>query len=218
MSEKVSRKSVLFLVCVMILLPDISLAFNEEVRCQIFKDAVSLCPKTLRSYLTKNYAEVHSGLHFLDRSRRRLSSLQPDDTKILYEKLVKDLRQGKANDQNTTYRFGLLACFISETISPMNLRSRDSLVPKKVVYDGFHEVVNVDASVSGLVLKYRKPYGHSRDKRVTDFLYNIAVNQIVDHWISAWRAGGKDPGHLRPKGTKIAHINKLIHLRGKVGG
>jgi hypothetical protein len=212
MSKKLSNKSVLLAVLVMILLPDNSLAFNDEVRCQMLKDAISFCPTQLKSYLTDNFELVHDGIHFADRNKHALSSIRPDDTKVLYDATVNDLREGKLNDENTIHRFGVLACFVAETIYPDNSKASSSLVPKKVVYDGFQKVANVDSNVSRLVTKYRKPYRHSRNRQVTDFLYYVAVNEIVDHWISAWKAGGKEPGLLSPQGTKIARKNAVIHF------
>ncbi len=212
MSKKLSNKSVLFVILVMILLPDNCLAFNDEVRCQMFKDAISFCPTQLKSYLTDNFELVHDGIHFADRNKHALSSIRPDDTKVLYDATVRDLRAGKLNDEHTIHRFGVLACFIAETIYPDNSKASSSLVPKKVAYDGFHEVANVDSNISRLVAKYRKPYRHSRNKKVRDYLYYVAVNEIVDHWTSAWKAGGKEPGILSPQGKKIVRKDVVIHF------
>ncbi len=211
MARKLSKKSVLFFVFFMVLLPDMSLAFNNETRCQILKDAISFSPKYLRSYLTVNFASVHEGIHFADRIKGPFSSIKPQDTKRLYNSLVRDLREGKLRDFNTTHRFGLLACNIAETIYSDKFIASTTLIPKKVVYDGFQPVNNLDASISRLVKKYRKPYGHSRDKQVTDYLYNVAVNQVVDHWISAWQASGKKPGLLTRRGAQISHENIVIY-------
>ena len=130
MLKKLPTKCALFLVFILILLPDISLAFNNEVRCQILKDAISFCPKHLQSYLAENFVLVHEGMHFADRIKRPLSSIRPNDTEILYERTVKDLREGKLNDEDTVHRFGLLACFVAETISPGKFKTTSSLVPK----------------------------------------------------------------------------------------
>ena len=209
--RNLSKNHIIFFVVIMIFFPDISFAFNKETRCQILKDAISFSPKYLRSYLTVNFTAVHEGIHFVDRNKKAVSSILPQDSKRLYDSIVKNLRRGKMDDFNVANRFGLLACFIAETIYSDKFIDRVSLIPKKVVYDGFHEVSNVDASLSGLIVKYRKPYGHSRDKRVTDYLYNVAVNQIVDHWTSAWQEGGKKPGLLTIRGSKISHENIVIY-------
>ena len=215
MSKELSNKAVLFLVFVMILLPEISLAFNDETRCQMVKDAIRLSPKYLKAHLTANFQAVHQGIHFADRNKQVRNSIRVDDIKISYDRIVASLRQGKENDFDTNHRFGLLACFVAETISPSNFKTNTSLVPKKAVYDGFHKVDKVDANASRLIVKYRKPYKHSRDRKVTDYLYNVALNQIVDHWISAWQAGGKAPGLLVARGTKISHESQVILLKGK---
>ena len=211
MVKKLYKKPFVFLVFIMILFPDMSLAFNNETRCQIFKDAISFSPKYLRSYLTVNFTAAHEGIHFADRNKEAAAYIRNEDTKKLYNRIIRDLRQGKVNDFHTPHRFGLLACFIAETIYSDRFIDHTSLIPKKVVYDGFHKVSDIDASLSNLIVRYRKPYGHSRDKRVTDYLFNVAVNQIVDHWISAWQAGGEKPGLLTRRGSKISHENTVIY-------
>lgn len=217
MLNGLSVKYLPFLLCVMILLPNVSLAFNEKVRCQAFKDAIALCPKDLKSYLTQNYEAAHEGAHFADRNRQWRASIRPRDGEAYYGRVVKDLREGKLDDYNTAHRFGVLACFIAEAISPGDYHSIHNLIPEKVVYDGFLEVADVNAGMSGLVTKYRDPYQHNMSKEVNDFLYNVAVNQIVDHWISAWRAGGKETGLLTARGTKISHKEDVIHFSGGLG-
>ena len=210
MARKLSKNAVVLFVFIMIFFPDISFAFNNETRCQILKDAINFSPKYLRSYLTTNFTAVHEGLHFVDRNKRAVASIRPQDSKEIYEKIVEKFRQGKVDDFRMPNRFGLLACFVAETIYSDKFVGRTSLIPKKVVYDGFHKVSNVDQSLSNLV-KYRKRYGHSRQKRVTDYLYNVAVNQIVDYWTSAWQEGGKKPGLLTRRGSYISHKNKVIY-------
>jgi len=214
MFDRLSIKCVPFLLGIMILLPNVSLAFNEKVRCQAFKDAISFCPADLRSYLTENYEAAHEGIHFADRNRQWRSSIRPQDGEAYYRRIVKELREGKLDDYNTAHRFGILACFIAETISPGDYYSVHNLIPEKVVYDGFQEVTNVDVGMSGLVATYRNPYQHNMSKNVNDFLYNAAVNQIVDYWTSAWRAGGKETGLLVARGTNISHQEEVLLFRG----
>jgi len=203
-----------FLLFVMILLPNGSLAFNEKVRCQVFKDAIALCPKDLKSYLTQNFEAAHEGIHFADRNRQWRSSIRPQDGESYYGRVVRDLREGRLDDYNTAHRCGILACFIAETISPGDYYSVHNLIPEKVVYDGFQEVTNVNDGISELVATYRNPYKHNMNKDVNDFLYNAAVNQIVDYWTSAWRAGGKETGPLAARGTKISHKEEVLHFSG----
>ena len=213
----VNRSSVKYLpllLVVMLLLPDISFAFHEKVRCQAFKDAIALCPKDLRAYLTENFEAAHEGLHFADRNAQWRSSIRPQDGETYHRCIVKDLRDGKLAEYNTAHRFGVLAGFIAETISPGDYYSVEDLIPQKVVYDGFQEVADVNASMAGLATKYRNPYQHNMSKKVNDFLYNAAVNQIADHWTSAWRAGGKETGLLAARGTKISHKAAVIHFAG----
>lgn len=210
----VSSKYLPFLLCVMFFLPNSSFAFNQNVRCQAFKDAIALCPKDLKSYLTQNYEAAHEGIHFADRNRQWRSSIRPQDGEVYYNTIVKELREGKLGDYNTAHRFGIFACFIAETISPGDYHSLQDLIPEKVVYDGFQEVVNVKARISSLVTTYRNPYQYNMSKEANDFLYNAAVNEIVDQWASAWRAGGKETGLFSARGTKISHKEEVLVFRG----
>jgi hypothetical protein len=215
MLNTLSIKCLSFLLLVMFFLPGISFGFHEQVRCQAFKDAISLCPNDLKSYLTANFDAAHEGIHFADRNRQWRSSFRPQDGEVFYGRIVTDLREGKG-DYNTAHRFGVLACVIAETISPGDYYSLEKLIPEKVVYNGFQEAGNVNANLSGLVVKYRKPYQHNMSKEVNDFLYNVAVNEIVNYWTSAWQAGGKETGLLTRRGTSIAHKDEVLHF-GAVG-
>jgi hypothetical protein len=217
MLKRMSSKYLPFLALVVFCIPDVSFAFNQAVRCQAFKDAISLCPSDLKAYLTTNFEAAHEGIHFADRNKQWRSSLRPQDGEALYGRIVKDLCEGRLDDYNTAHRFGVLACFIVETISPGDYFSLEKLIPDKVVYDGFQEVVNINASMSELVTKYKNPYQHNMTKDTTDFLYNAAVNQIVDHWTTAWRAGGKKTGLFARRGTQIPHKEEVIFLSGSVG-
>jgi hypothetical protein len=43
------------------------------------------------------------------------------------------------------------------------------------------------------------------EKEVTDRLYKVAVNEIVDYWVSAWEASGHQTGRFADTGKKINH-------------
>ncbi len=204
-----------YLFAFLFLAPNPSLAFKKETRCQLLRDAVYFSPEPLKSYLTKNFAAVHSGAHFADRNRRARKSVKPRDAKTVYLNLVKALRAKKINSYNTAHSFGVLACFIAETISPDNHRLAGDLIPQYARYDGHQDVDDIDVSVKRLVRDYRKPYRGNSHPRVTDYLYNTAVNEIVDHWVSAWQRSGRDPRPLNAPGILIARdktVIKFSHL------
>ncbi len=207
MSARAVSMSVLLCLLLLFFIPDISSAFYRDVRCQILKDAVTFCPKKLRAYLTKNYDAVHHGMHYADRNKR---SINPQQTAAVYKQMQNNLQNSKLNDYNTMHRFGVLACYISQTISPSKAKASTDLIPQKVKYNGFQKINNVDKSVARLITKYRKRYKGRKEIKVTDFLYNVAVNEIVDHWVSLWLANGKKTGPKRRPGALISH-NK-IHL------
>jgi hypothetical protein len=191
--------------------------FKEKTRCRILEDAISFCPQELKTYLDKNVSAVHSGIHFADRHRGLHSSIKPSGTEVVYNALVQELKEDKQNEFNTVHRFGVLACFVAETISPDRYMTSRSLVPENVQYDGFQEVNDIKTKISDLIEKYRKPYRRNMNKDVTDLLYNATVNEIVDHWITAWQVGGNKAGELRERGAKISHKEVLMLFRGRKG-
>jgi len=203
------KKSLLLVIFLLLLLltgfSGSGWAFKRETRCQILRDAIHFCPQHLKEYLVKNFDAVHKGIHYVDRTRQTHSVINPADTAKIYAGLVQSIRDGKMHETNTTHRFGILACYLAETVSPDNFKTSDDLIPKAVRYNGHKPVGNIEKSVTRLVSTYREPYRGKSNKKITDYLYWVAVNEIVDHWVSAWEAGGKDPGKMRSKGVKVVH-------------
>ena len=50
-------------------------------------------------------------------------------------------------------------------------------------------------------------------KEITDHLYNVAVNEIVDYWVSAWEAGGYQTGLFASVGEEITHQNLVLNFK-----
>ena len=219
MFKRILQRFVLLIFSVLIFLPDISMAFKRDTRCQILKDAIYLSPEPLRDYLIKNFQEVHDGVHFIDRNRNLVSVKDQDCiprfARLHYKNLGKMLKKASyEDDYNAARSFGLVACFVAETISPDNYRTSGKLVADEFKYDGYQKVGDVKESIAGLIEKYRKPYQGVATRKVTDYLYSVAVNEIVDYWVSIWLASGRNPGKLRPTGFLIARKkNKVLKLK-----
>ena len=50
-------------------------------------------------------------------------------------------------------------------------------------------------------------------KEITEQLYNVAVNEIVDYWVSAWESGGYQAGLFASVGEEITHKNLVLNFK-----
>ena len=209
-------KIVPFLILVVVIsFPVNSFAFKALTRDQLVYDAIEFCPTELREYLRHNLLSVVAGMHFKERHPNNIYSIAPYDTEIIYKSLIADLKEGRHDEFNTAHTFGVLACFLAETISPDNYKTPAHLIPDQVKYDGYHPVNPVDnkSHLSGLIENYRKPCRKVEKRKITDQLYNVALNEIVDYWVSAWKAGGYQPGTFASVGHEISHLNLVLNAK-----
>jgi hypothetical protein len=210
-------KMFVFLLFVILIFPaGNSFAFKSLTRDQLVYDAIEFCPAELKAYLRSNLATVSSGMHYKERHRRGVNRLiDPYDTEMIYQRLIEDLRDKKYDEFNTAHAFGVLACFLAETISPDNYKTPDHLIPEKVQYDGFQQIetASVKSDITNLIENYRIPCRERIKKEITDQLYNVAVNEIVDYWVSAWETGGCQAGLFASVGEEITHKNLVLNFK-----
>ena len=212
---KLFKIFIILLFVVLIFPAGNSFAFKSLTRDQLVYDAIEFCPAELKAYLRSNLATVSSGMHFKERHRSGSYSIDPYDSELVYQHLIKDLRDGKYDEFNTAHAFGVLACFLAETISPDDFKTPSHLIPEKVEYDGHHpvETASVKPHITSLIENYRIPCKKRMKKEITDQLYNIAVNEIVDYWVSAWEAGGYQAGLFASVGEEITHQNLVLNFK-----
>ena len=212
---KLFRLFAVLLIVVFVVPAGNSFAFKSLTRDQLVYDAIEFCPAELKAYLRSNLATVSSGMHFKERHRHGSYSIDPYDSEIVYQQLVEDLRDGKYDEFNTAHGFGVLACFLAETISPDDFKTPNHLIPEKVQYDGHQQVdpASVKPHITGLIENYRLPCKKRMKKEITDKLYNVAVNEIVDYWVSAWEAGGFQAGLFASVGEEITHQNLVLNFK-----
>jgi hypothetical protein len=213
---KLFKIFVFFLFVVLIFPAGNSSAFKSLTRDQLVYDAIEFCPEELKEYLRSNLATVSTGMHYKERHRRGLNVLiDPYDAELIYQHLINDLKEGRYDEFNTAHAFGVLACFLAETISPDNYKTPDHFIPETVQYDGYQQVdtANIRPHITGLIENYRIPCQNIVKKEVTDQLYNVALNEIVDYWVSAWEAGGNQAGMFARVGEEITHKNLVLNFK-----
>jgi hypothetical protein len=213
MYKKLLNIFVLSMLFGIVFFPNSSFAFKSITRDQLIYDAIEFCPSELQKYLRDNLDSVSAGNHFAEVHKRRSYSIDPYETEAIYNYLINDLKKGRQNEYNTAHAFGVMACFIAETISPDNYKTPQHLIPDDVKYDGYQEVGDVKSHITSLVENYRIPCMHRWDKDVTEILYNVAVNEIVDYWTSAWEQSGLQAGTPNGNGKKISHQNLVLNLK-----
>jgi hypothetical protein len=212
---KLFRFFAVLLIVVFVISAGNSFAFKSLTRDQLVYDAIEFCPAELKAYLRSNLATVSAGMHFKERHRHGSYSIDPYDSEMVYQQLIEDLRDGKYDEFNTAHGFGVLACFLAETISPDDYKTPSHLIPEKVQYDGHQQVdpVSVRPHITGLIENYRMPCKKRMKREITDKLYNVAVNEIVDYWVSAWEAGGFQAGLFASVGDEITHKNLVLNFK-----
>jgi hypothetical protein len=192
MYKKLLKIFVIFVLFGVLFFPDSSLAFKSVTRNQLIYDAIEFSPAELQAYLRYNLIDVRSGSHFAERHQRRSYSVDPYATETVYNQLVQDLKAGSYDDFNTP---------------------PSQMIPDDVSYDGYQEVGDVKSNISGLIENYRIPGRRRMQREVTDHLYKVAVNEIVDYWVSAWEASGHQTGRFADTGKKINH--QIAGLKSK---
>jgi len=181
-------------------------SFNEDSIFGMVEDAAQFCPPALQTYLQENQQVVHWGAGLVGRWKRY--RLDPQEMETVYRALVIDLQTGRAGDFRTAKRFGVLACFAAETILPGTFfgHGNDSeLMPAKVVYQGYSEPPDLKIRTGYLVEQYRHKYWWNSDPETVRHLYQKTVNEIVDLWVSAWKAAGLDISGVAARGTTVSH-------------
>ena len=213
MYKKLMKMFVLFLLIGVMFMPAGANAFKMETRDQLVYDAIKFSPAELQAYLRDNIAIVAAGNRFAERHQRRSYSVEPYDTEIIYKQLVIDLKTNKLDEFNTAHAFGVIACFIAETISPHYYTTAQNFVPYDVSYDGHQEIGDVRSHITSLIENYQISGRQKVAPEITEMLYNLAVNEIVDYWVSAWVSSGHEAGRFPGAGEKIDH--RMVVIKSK---
>ena len=191
-----------------------ALAFKQTTRCQIVRDAIAFAPSGLQEYLVKNFDAVHKGIHHVDILDKEQGRLNPYDAEEIYRSLVSSIKAGQLSSYNTAHRFGVLASYLAESVNSMDLKHRRDMIPGLVRYDGPHRIDSIRNSLARLIRDYHNPYYGQERREVTDFLYVVAVNEIVDHWTDVWLRSGQPIGAFKTAGADLRRTRESELLRG----
>ncbi|MBI5845286.1 MAG: hypothetical protein HZB23_11525 [Deltaproteobacteria bacterium] len=181
-------------------------AFNAETRREMLKDTLEFMPPELKSYLWGNWDKVTAGMLF---DYRNNSATNPEDIGNVYENLVARLRENRLTEENTARAFGVMACLVSQAVSPGWLASSTDVDPALVVYDGFQDVPEPGRKMKGLIDANIDYYGDRSNERVS-VLYGVSVNAAADFWISAWKRAGLATGQMVASGRQIKRSDLLV--------
>ncbi len=177
-------------------------SFNQDSLNEMLYDAAQFCPPSLQAYLQQNERIVHWGVGFAGRWKRY--RMDPWEMETVYRALVSDLKSGKADAYQTAKRFGVLASYAAETILPGSIFGNSlHYTPTKVVYPGYSQMPELKSRISYLVRQYRQKYWWNSDPEVLRRLYQKAVTEIVDLWVSAWNEAGLDISGVAEDGATI---------------
>ena len=194
---------------VILIFPAFCFAFNTNERMGLLKDAIRLSPPELRTVLEKWESAVMDGMKMVDGNP--FVSLKPEDLPAVYRALVQRLEDSGPETYNTAHNFGILACFASEAVCPGPVFSGYDMTPELVTLDGFRQVTDPVERVAELVEKYRVPFYSDRRYEAVAYLYDVAVNTIVDFWVSAWQEAGNQVAALPQKGQSVSHAKKALY-------
>ncbi|GEM_PF-1796706 len=223
-------KTFLVVLVVLMISAPVTYAWDNEVHTQMVKDAIALCPKELRIFLKQNINSVIYGSRELNISLSSPTSYgynyrksyyvpegergtAPDEAKIISNTVIELLSKKSPDEDLIARRMGLICSYIADSIQPKRYIGvapnypLDYLVNEKrltVTYNGHNAVEDFSKDLKDLVRG-------TWDKDLTDEqYYDLAVNIIVDSWVTIWEKAGLPPGQIIAAGSQIRPISKDV--------
>jgi hypothetical protein len=223
------RKIVLAFSLAILMMPGVAGAWDNPFHIQMVKDAVALCPTQLRSFLKENMNAVLLGSGDPDITIStpigyaygyRQHYYIPDgdkgdgpyEVKTLSLSVVDLLSTNFPDGQLIARRMGMVSHFIADSLEPRRYigvapnyskdfvaeayRTKDAAY-LPVIYNGFNPIDDYSGDLKAFAkdLWYQNP--------TDDQYYDMAVNFIVDVWISIWEKSGKQSGEMAVTGSRI---------------
>ncbi len=224
-------KRIVVLTCIVAILtmPGIAGAWDNQFHIQMDKDAVALCPTQLRLFLKDNIDAVLLGASDPDiiistpigyaygyRQHYYIPDGDkgdgPSEVKTLSRSVIDLLSDDFPDGQLIARRMGMISHFIADSLQPRRYIGLAPNYPKDfiagayrsnevaylpVIYNGYNPIDDFSGDLKTFAkdLWYRNP--------TDDQYYDMAVNFIVDTWISIWEKSGKQSGEMIVTGSRI---------------
>lgn len=228
-------KTFLIAVAVLIIFAPISYAWDNEVHTQMVKDAIALCPKELKTFLKQHidsaiygslelnitlssptaYGYNYRKSYYVPEGERGTA---PDEAKLVSNSVIELLSKRSPDEDLVARRMGLASSYIADSIQPKRYIGvapdypLDYIVNEKrltVTYNGHNAVEDFSEDLKTLVRG-------TWDKELTDEqYYDLAVNYIVDAWVTIWEKAGLPPGEIVATGSQIRPIPKEVREANK---
>jgi hypothetical protein len=223
------QRIVLMCIIATLMTPGVAGAWDNEFHIQMVKDAVALCPSQLRTFLKDNIDAVLRGA--IDPDTTIATPIgyaygyrqhyyipdgdkgdAPQEVKTLALSVIDLLSNGFPDRQLIARRMGMVSHFIADSLEPKRYiglapnypkdflaeayRSKD-IAYLPVIFNGYNPVDDFSDD-----LKARAKDLWYQDL-TDDQYYDMAVNFIVDAWISVWEKSGRTSGDPVATGSQI---------------
>jgi hypothetical protein len=218
-----------FIITIFIFTPT-AYSWDNSVHEQMVKDAIALCPKELRLFLKQHinmviygsqepiialtsptsYAYGYRNSYYIPDEEKGTA---PNEVKVIALSVIDLLSKGSPEADLIARRMGLICSYASDSIQPKRYIGvapnypLDYLVEEKrlsIIYDGH-------SAVDDFSLDLKRLAKGVWDKDFSDEqYYNLAVNYIVDVWVTIWEKGGLPPGEMIVIGSQIRPIPKDV--------
>lgn len=216
-------------VALLVLAPGVY-AWDNDVHTQMVKDAIALCPKELKIFLKQHINSVIQGSRELNLSLTSPTSYgynyrksyyvpdgergtAPDELKLISHSVIELLSKRSQEKDLIARRMGMICSYAADSIQPKRYIGvapdypLDYLVNEKrltITYNG-HNAVN---DFSNDLKKFVR--GTWNQDLTDEQYYDLAVNFVVDVWVTIWEKAGLPPGEMIAVGSQIRPIPRAV--------
>jgi hypothetical protein len=195
-------KSPVATVCVVggavLLTAVIAQAFTIGTKHQILEDAINLSPASLKEYLEPKHDQLATAVYQQNKifHRYKLNRQMWKKNIIGNFNTLRERLRDKKDEYNTFIHFANLldaSCnYIQYGNESQAIRASTFFCPSRVTYDGYQRIEDVDAFILEIdkAINWRSECTH--DDPCYNEQYILAVNTILDLWVTAWELSGYD--------------------------
>jgi len=197
--------------------------WDNSYHANMVKDAIALCPRDLKEFLKNNYEDVIKGAlepdtviispatyaynyrkHYYIPEKDKGSA--PAEVKEIALSTIDLIVEGISQRALVAFRMGVISHYVADGIEPKrmigkapNYLGKFSIVGTylTVNYDGYNTVFDYEQDLKNIAS------GTWNRDLTDDEYYDIAVNTIVDYWMSVWSEGGMTLGEMVTAGSRI---------------